>query len=230
MSFPTNIGVIVQARMGSTRLPKKSLMLLGKRPLLGHLLDSLLQTVPRNQLWIATSTNAEDDAIELFCGEEQVQCFRGHPTNVAQRFQQLLERYPCEYFARVNGDSPVFDFRVLEQGADKLKQNTPVDLVTTVVGRTFPSGANLEILRTTTYLDAYPQFSTNDHFEHVTKFFYEHLEDYALAPLMFISDQRPLPKMSVDDTEDFSKMQRFFEGISKPHFEYSLLEKCSLMG
>ena len=84
---------IVQARMGSTRLPGKILKLLAGKPALWHLIDRLGHSKHLNDVVIATTIKQEDNVIEDFCRDNRVKCFRGSEMDVLDRYYQAASRW-----------------------------------------------------------------------------------------------------------------------------------------
>lgn len=102
---------IIQARMASSRFPGKSLADVEGEPLLGRVIERTAQMRGVEKWVVATSTNPEDDAIAEFCEGRGVPCFRGHPTNVLDRFIQAVRTHlpDADAVVRVTGDSPLWD-------------------------------------------------------------------------------------------------------------------------
>jgi spore coat polysaccharide biosynthesis protein SpsF len=220
--------VIVQARMTSQRLPGKVLRPLAGRPLLGHLCDSLLQAIEPAQLVVATSSDPSDDPIEEFCRRSGLSSFRGDLNNVASRFLEIIQTRRPVSFARVSADSPLLDYRALLKGVQEFEHGE-FDLVSTVGGGGFPSGMNIEIIRAASFVQAYPRFRKPEHFEHVTRFFYERPDEFKIRTLFSSlpaqEDGRSY-KFSVDTPEDWSRMEKLFSFFERPHYYYSLMQKC----
>ena len=218
--------VIIQSRMGSSRFPGKSFYPLKGKPALQHHIDSLLQLFSKEEIVVATSTNNENDVIRLFCNEQGISCYSGEEQNVASRFLALCESRDFDYFVRINGDSPLIDYRIIEHGISELKNNG-YDMVTTMSSN-FPSGMNMELVRRTTFCKAYPSFSDPGDFEHVTKYLKDHKEQFNVSFLRFsIPDGRDY-KFSFDTEEDLARIEKLFDSLEKPHFQYTAEEKCAL--
>jgi len=100
---------IVQARMGSTRLPGKVLRPIAGRPLLWHVVHRLRRCRTLDAIVIATTTNPRDDAIETFCREENVDVVRGPEDNVLARFALAAEQAHADVIVRVSSDAPMLD-------------------------------------------------------------------------------------------------------------------------
>lgn len=108
--------VIIQARLGSSRLPGKVLMDIGGKPLIGHLLDRLSKTQKADKIIVAITDNEVDNPLEGFCAERNVACFRGNEQDVLDRFYQcaLLFAQPEDRILRVMADSPLHHGEVLD--------------------------------------------------------------------------------------------------------------------
>ncbi len=99
--------VIVQARMGSKRFPGKVMADLGGKAVLRFMLDRLRPLEEDGiDLWVATTTNPEDDVVsDALCHNEVVRCFRGSPTNVLSRYREIAKDY--DTIVRLTGDCPL---------------------------------------------------------------------------------------------------------------------------
>jgi spore coat polysaccharide biosynthesis protein SpsF (cytidylyltransferase family)/aryl-alcohol dehydrogenase-like predicted oxidoreductase len=100
---------VIQARMGSSRLPGKVLMPVAGKPLLWHILHRLRRCRTIDAVAIATSTDASDDDIVQFCAEEGLTCVRGPLQNVLERYRLAAERTGATTLLRVTGDAPLID-------------------------------------------------------------------------------------------------------------------------
>src|SRR5712664_1599136 len=110
-----HVVAIVQARMGSTRLPGKVLKPIAGKPLLWHVLHRLKSCSTLNYTVVATSDNPRDDAIEAFCREEKIEIVRGPADNVLARFQQAAQAATGDIIVRVSADSPFVDAHFSDQ-------------------------------------------------------------------------------------------------------------------
>ena len=108
------ITAIIQARMGSTRLPKKVLMPLEGKPVLRHIVDRLGSVQQINNVVIATSESEINDEIVDFCKTENIDFYRGSEDDVLNRFYKTTQQYPSDIFLRVTGDCPLIDPTLVE--------------------------------------------------------------------------------------------------------------------
>ena len=100
---------IVQARMGSTRLPGKVLRDIAGKPLLWHILHRLGKCRRVDEIVVATSTHKDDDEIERYCGKCSVPVIRGDESNVLSRFEKAVAVVDPSLIIRVNADAPLID-------------------------------------------------------------------------------------------------------------------------
>lgn len=172
-------GIIVFARMGSTRLPGKVLADIGGRTLLQRVLDRA-RLVPDAVVIVATSTGPEDDAIASLATAEGVAVFRGSLTDVAGRALAAADEFGLERFARVCADRPFFDPALTARALERSK-TSGADLVTTMrspVGAgkspvpTVPAGLTTEVIRTEALRRLLATTDDATDREHVTRAFY----------------------------------------------------------
>jgi spore coat polysaccharide biosynthesis protein SpsF (cytidylyltransferase family)/aryl-alcohol dehydrogenase-like predicted oxidoreductase len=107
MSRP--VVAVIQARMGSSRLPGKVLMPVAGQPLLWHILHRLKKCRTVDHVAVATSTDASDNALAQFCAEAGVTCIRGPLQNVLERYRLAAVETGAQTLLRVTGDAPLID-------------------------------------------------------------------------------------------------------------------------
>ncbi len=118
--IPT-VTVVIQARMGSTRLPKKMLLPLRDNRSLFFWLITRLQTSQYAQnIVVATSNLEEDQAIVNACTEMKVACSTGSDWDVLSRFYEAAKLFPSEIVVRVCGDSPLIDGKIIDFAVEQL--------------------------------------------------------------------------------------------------------------
>jgi spore coat polysaccharide biosynthesis protein SpsF len=163
---------IVPARMSSRRLPGKALLNLADRPLLAWTVSRLQAAHTIDGVTVATSTDAGDDPIADFCARAGISVHRGPLDDVATRCAQAAVAAHAPAFVRISGDSPFIDPAIVDR-AVSLYQNDDCDIVSNVLIRTFPKGQSVEVLRTTTFLNACQAMVDDRDREHVTRVYYE---------------------------------------------------------
>lgn len=154
--------IIIQARMGSDRLPGKVMMKIGGRAVIDRVISRVLEAgLP---VICAIPEAKTDDPLAARIAEwRKIALVRGHGENVALRFVQALAEHPCDAFVRVCADSPFIDAGVIETSIEMLRVHD-ADYVHTVG---FPSGHQIECVRTATFLRVWRTFDAHER-EHVT--------------------------------------------------------------
>ncbi len=155
----------IEARMGSSRLPGKTMMLLGGIPALAHLVSRLKMSKRLDGLIIATTQSPADDAIAAWAATNDVDCFRGSEDDVLGRVLDAQRAMQADVVVEVCGDTPFLDPRVVDLAIEAWRQND-VDLVTTARHRSFPDGQDVEVFSRATLeqiADAHTEADAREH-------------------------------------------------------------------
>ena len=193
----TRTAIVLQARMGSTRLPGKSLMRLGSRTVLEHCLTRLdTSGLP---LIVATTTLAEDDAIEAEARRCGTQVFRGAATDVLGRYIEAARTFEIDTIVRATGDNPLVDADSPRRVLD-LMQNLEADHV---VEHGLPVGAAVEAVRLEALARAAGLITDPYDREHVTSFVRRDGRFQSLRAMAPRDVRRPGLRLTVDTQADF---------------------------
>ncbi len=161
---------IIQARMGSSRLPGKILAEIAGRPLLAHVLERVGKARLVNKIIVATTTNREDDKTEDFCRKEGFNFFRGSPEDVLSRYNEAASLFPSfPAIMRVTGDCPLIDPAVIDD-VSRLFIKEGVDYASNIEKETYPDGMDVEIFRRTALEKANLEATLFSDREHVTPY------------------------------------------------------------
>ena len=106
---------IIQARMGSNRLPGKVLMSLGEQPVLWHILKRLSFSRMLNLTIVATTTNPEDDEIAQYCQANNVLVYRGNSDDVLSRYYKTATKFDAATIIRITSDCLVIDPEIIDE-------------------------------------------------------------------------------------------------------------------
>ena len=204
MAGSNSIGVIIFARMSSSRLPGKSLMNINGRSLLGRVLDRCRKIQDINQILIATSDQPSDDPIELFADEEGVDCFRGDLIDVAGRALACAQKFNMDYFVRVCGDRPFHDPEIATHLIEYV-QAEEVDLATNCQIKSFPAGMACEVVKTSSLEHSLAATNVSEDREHVTRWFYSHSEDVNIFNLKSPHPEWATLNFAIDTEMDLNR-------------------------
>ena len=220
------IGLIIQARMSSSRLPGKVLMQIQGKTVLKYLLERIRRCLDIQSTIVATSTDNSDDPIKEFCEESSVECFRGSLENVAERFKDAALSYKLDAFVRICGDSPLLDPHLVDEHVQLFRQGA-VDLVTNVANRTFPHGQSVEVLSTEVFCQTVKKMNLPEHLEQVTRYFYEHADEFVIKEIKCPLECNDA-NFVIDTPADFERITALIEAMDRPHWEYCLKDLLSL--
>ena len=220
------IGVIIQARMSSKRFPGKVLYNIAGKPLLQYMLERIARCDSPDVVMIATSLEETDSPIENFCRANGVLCFRGPLQNVAERFIQIIDKYNLDGFARICGDSPLLDHRIIDQAINIFREGES-EMVTNVLPRSYPIGQSVEVLNTPIYKTAYRLMNRQGDLEHVTPYFHRNQKKFKIRNFKSPADYSKI-RLCIDTPQDMKTITAIVELMDKPHWEYDLAEILQL--
>jgi len=204
-----SILAIVQARLSSTRLPSKVLMPILGQPMLALHIERLRRTETLDKLVVATSDNAEDDAIVALCEGVGIDCFRGSLDDVLDRFYRCARGYMPEHVVRLTGDCPLADPDIIDRVV-RFHVKGNYDYTSNVFPPTWPDGMDVEVMRMSSLTEAHAESELPSEREHVTPFICNHPDRYRLGNLTNEADLSS-HRLTVDEPEDFEKIRRIYE-------------------
>tara|TARA_B100000795_G_C22753354_1_gene420395 strand:- start:297 stop:965 length:669 start_codon:yes stop_codon:yes gene_type:complete len=202
---------IIQARMSSNRLPKKSMMVLRGKTILQRVVDRVNRATKVKYIIIATSKNKSDLPIHKFCKEKKIECFKGDLNNVYKRLVHLVKKKKIKQFVRICADSPFIDPRLIDKSIIEFEKGR-FDIVTNVYPRSFPKGQSIEVIKTEAFIKDYKKIKNKNFLEHVTTYFYQR-KGRNKFKIKNIRNKKNLSKfnLSIDTMEDFKKAQIFLK-------------------
>ena len=213
---------IIQARMGSKRLPGKTLKLMNGKPMLEHLVYNTKKSNYVNKFIIATSDKPEDDAIECFCKKKKIDFFRGSERNVLSRFKNIAEKYKPKLIVRLTGDNPFVESKLLDFMLKKYFSNYKgYDYVSNVENSNFPYGLYIEIF-TIEALNIASEKSMPRDFEHVTMYIRRNSKNFKTATIKS-NKKFKYTRLTVDDEKDFIFAEKLMVKLMKKKKEVYLL-------
>lgn len=211
--------IIIQARMTSTRLPGKILKSVFGKALLEFQIERLRQISSHPEIWIATTTNREDDVTVSLAEKLEVPVFRGSESDVLGRYYGCALVAKAQSIVRVTADCPLIDPDIIESIVQLFIQN-PSSYVQNVVDRTFPRGLDTEIFSFDALEDAYKNATQVSDREHVTPYI---RRKYPAVTYRSASKNFSNHRWTVDTPADFDLIRRILEEVypSYPRFRIS---------
>lgn len=210
---------IIQARTGSTRLPRKVLADLAGESMLGRTVQRLRRVRGVDEIVVATTTVPGDDAVAALCAERGWRCYRGSLEDVLDRYYQAAWRHGADIVVRITSDCPLLDPEVTGQVVDAFVERLPaIDYVTNgYPRRTFPRGLDTEVMRFSALTRAWHEADTPACREHVTPYLYQHPEVFRSYNVVNDADHSG-HRWTVDTPEDLALVRRIYEHFGDAEF------------
>jgi spore coat polysaccharide biosynthesis protein SpsF len=204
-----NFVVIIQARMGSTRLPGKVLMPLGKACILDYVVTRCQKISKVSQVVVATSILKQDDEIENWCELNGVDCFRGSEEDVLDRYYVCARKYNADYILRVTADCPFVDYELASLMIEAMIAK-PADIL--LYEGQMPRGLAVEVISLQALEEVHLQGTESRHREHVTYYAYENKGDFTCVSLKLPEYlNHPHLRITLDTPEDYVVCQAIAE-------------------
>jgi len=200
---------IVQARMGSTRLPGKVLKQVNGLSVLGHVIDRLKRVSSIDEVWIATTSKMTDDPIEDEACRLDVQVYRGSEDDVLDRYYKTAVKAGAEAILRITSDCPLIEPAVVEE-LICLYRESGSDYASNTLERTYPRGLDAEIFSFSALETAWSQASRLYEREHVTPYIYQNPDVFRLATQRDSEDYSHY-RWTLDTEEDWELIRTIFK-------------------
>lgn len=229
---------IIQARLGSSRLPGKVLKPILDKPVLWHIVNRLKNVKKIDEIVIATSDQANDNQIAEFCTYENIKCFRGSEDDVLDRFYKAATFFNATTLIRITGDCPLIDPDLISQLIDYFFDNnfdycgiaTGAGVAKDSFEGRYPDGLDAEIFTIQTLTIAWQKAQGPLHKEHVTPFIWKQPDKFKLGTLKSEDKDYSDLRWTLDNEEDYHLIQWIYEKLfpSNPSFNmYDVLRLLS---
>lgn len=220
------IVAIVQARMGSTRLPGKVLKEINKKSLLNYQVERMSQVKLINQIVVATTPNGNEEIIKL-CKFNNLDYFIGSENNVLERYYQAAKKFDADIIVRMTADCPLIDPDVVNQIISYYLENN-FDYVSNTQKRTFPRGLDAEVFSFKALEKAYNEANKEYELEHVTPYIYLNKNIFTIGQYIHEIDLSGI-RLTVDTREDFQLVQSIISELYECNKNFRLQDIINLL-
>ena len=210
MQIHNKVGAIVQARIGSTRLPGKVLLPILGMPMLSLLLYRIKKASLVDVIIVATSDEKRDDLIaENVKNEDNVILYRGNEKDVLTRMFMAAKKNSLLHILRVTADNPFFDWKIADQLINMIKEDS-YDYVANNLVPSYPYGIDLEVITYKTLAISADEAVSDFDREHVTPFIRNNDKRFKLGNLKNSIDLSN-DRLTVDDKTDYNFARSIFD-------------------
>lgn len=210
---------IIQARMGSTRLPGKVMLPLNGEHVLTHDIRRTKAAETVDDVVVATSTKTADDIIARYAKNAGAKVFRGSESNVLKRMYQASKRENAEIIVRITADCPLIAPDVIDEVVEQLIE-TDADYSANILERTFPRGLDAEAFTFKSFRRVYQEANDPVYREHVTPYYHERDDLFSSVSLtsedMFDDPQmqnRTDIRITLDEADDYELLRQIYYGL-----------------
>jgi spore coat polysaccharide biosynthesis protein SpsF len=226
---PLQVAIVVQARMGASRLPGKVLKEVLGKPLLFYLLERLKRCRKADAIVVATTDQPKDEVVDRYAWAMGVHSVRGDENNVLSRFGLAADRVNADVIVRITADCPLMDPVVIDQMIEEFLLNADsLDYLSNTLQRTYPRGLDIEIFSKKALEKALNEAKTPSEQEHVTPYFYQHPEVFRLKNFSYKRDESK-HRWTVDTKEDLQLITWIIEALYLNNKMFSLEDMLNLI-
>ncbi|PEK99089.1 cytidylyltransferase domain-containing protein [Bacillus sp. AFS017336] len=218
---------IIQARMGSTRLPGKVLLKVLNKPLLAYQIERVKRAKLIDEIVVATTTNEIDQKIVDFCEFMSISYYRGSEDDVLSRYFEAASLYNADLIVRITSDCPLIDPAIIDTVINEFKLNMDhIDYASNTVQRSFPIGMDIEVMSFSLIKTINQLQLPKSYREHVTPFIYRS-HKYSIKQIVQNVNKSHI-RLTVDTPEDFKLISTIIEEIYPTNPFFTLLDLYDL--
>lgn len=232
MSIAPNVLIVIQARVGSSRLPGKVMMPILGQSLLHRMVERLRFVKRPIKLVIATSVNAADDIIEQEAARIAIPCFRGSENNLLERHYLAAVKYNADVVLKIPSDCPLIDPQAVDHILDYfLAHRAEFDYVSNLHPATWPDGNDVEIMTiaclTRTYEEAHRLLER----EHTTPYIWENPDKFRIGNVTWDTglDYSMSHRFTIDYAADYQFIKKVYEELYPLKADFSCQDILDLL-
>jgi spore coat polysaccharide biosynthesis protein SpsF len=220
MRNDTKIICVIQARMGSTRLPGKSLKKLTGTPMLELIINNIIESRYISRYIVATSNSIKDDEIYNLCKKIEIDCYRGSEIDVLSRFEEVSKKYDADLIIRLTGDNPFVEKCLIDDIIDNYFKNfVGYDYVNNIDNSGYPYGLFIEIIGRAALDKLKNNINILDR-EHVTRYFRNNKDKFKTGVIK--TDKKfKYTYLTVDNKKDFYNAENIMKEIINRKINYT---------
>lgn len=208
---------IIQARVGSTRLPGKVFLPLSGESVLEHVIMRVKKAKTVSETMVATSIKKADKKIANLCERSGVRVFRGSEEDVLDRFYQAAAELKPAHIVRITADCPMIDPEVVEDVIGKHLENG-ADYTSNTIKSTYPDGEDVEVFKMSTLEEAWKNAKLSSEREHVTPYIRNNPQLFKLFNVACKTDLSRM-RWTLDEEKDYEFLRKIFDNLySSNHF------------
>lgn len=206
---------IIQARMGSTRLPGKVMKTLIDKPVIEHVVNRVKNAKQVDEIVLATTNEKKDDILVEEAKKLDIQYFRGSENDVLSRYYYAAKENNADIIIRITSDCPVIDPKIIDNMIKtfiEISKTGKIDYISNTIERTYPRGLDTEVFTFEALERAFIEADKSYQREHVTPYIYENPEIFKIEGFKNNIDYSSY-RWTLDTIEDFKVIESIYQAL-----------------
>ena len=224
--------IVCQARLGSTRLPRKVLLPLAGQPLILRFLERVAQSRLATQIVVATTEETCDDVLANTCADAGYNVFRGHSTDLLDRHYRAALAYQADVVVKIPSDCPLIDPSVIDAVIGAYIDNVDsVDYVSNLHPGTWPDGNDVEVMSMKVLERAWHAAEQPHEREHTTPWMWDNNPEVRVSNVSWSNglDLSMSHRWTIDYPEDYVLMKAIYDNLYLIHPRFSTAKILSFL-
>ena len=209
---------VIQARLGSSRLPGKVLKKINNKTILEFLIDRLKFSKKINKIVIATTSSVKDKKILQILKQKKIDFYTGSEKNVLQRYYRCAKKFRAKNIIRITSDCPLLDYRIVDKVISKFEESK-VDYASNSLKLTYPDGMDFEVFNFKTLEKTYLNAKSKHDLEHVSPYI-RRSKKFKLLNISYKKNYSFL-RLTVDHQDDLTLCNRVITKLDDKIFFFS---------
>lgn len=206
-----NIAAVIQARLGSTRLPGKVLLDLEGKRVLERVIERVKSGNLIDDVIVATTIKKEDLKIVKLCADIGISVYCGSEDDVLDRYYQAARLFKIEHIVRITSDCPLIDPDIIDEVIN-LHLGEKADYTSNTLKETYPDGEDVEVITFEALRKAWRDSSLASEREHVTPYIRKNPDKFKLANLE-CSEKLYQKRWTLDNPEDYEFIKIVYKNL-----------------
>lgn len=232
MTHEKRVVTIVQARIGSTRLPGKVFLPICDDILLAKMIERVSLAKQIGKIVVATTTSEEDAQIVEWCVRNQIEVYQGSKSDLLDRHYQAASKYKADVVVKIPSDCPLIDPNIVDKVIGYyLTNENKFDYVSNLHPATYPDGNDVEVMSFAALEQAWENATATMELEHTTPYLWENPNQFRIGNLSWETglDYSMTHRWTIDYPEDYEFIKQVYEKLYPTNPEFSLTDILQLL-
>lgn len=226
------IVTIIQARMGSTRLPGKILLPLVNEPLLLKMYERVSYSELAGEIVVAITEEESDNELYKLCQQNNIKVFRGNTLDLLDRHYQAAKKYNAKAVIKIPSDCPLIDPEIIDKVILYYINNKEMfDFVSNLHPPSYPDGNDVEVMSFETLENAWINAKKDFEREHTTPYIWENPDQFRIGNVLWETglDYSMTHRFTIDYNEDYEFIKRVYNELYDKNKRFGLNDILNLL-